>query len=134
MRLLPFMKPKNGYQFAGGGFESGGGGGGGGSSLNLNVGENIIGSFDGKDLVCKVIKLTNGSISSGENYVMLTDFVKIPLDILSFDVVYMTSSSWHYNKNYDTSLNASYVSYSVSSSYSYEYEYIIITYLAESEN
>ena len=34
MRLLPFMKAKRGFQFAGGGFEnSGGGGGGGGGSL-----------------------------------------------------------------------------------------------------
>ena len=130
MRVLPFLKAKNGVQFAGEGFSSSGGGGGGSSSFDLAVGENVIGSLDGKNIICKVIKNINGSRSSGENYI--ENFTIEPANIISCFVSYKGSgSSWRYSSVYNTNYNGSYVSFSVSSSYSYDVEYVMLTYLAD---
>lgn len=54
MRMLPFFKPKKGFQFAGGGLEtsSGGGGGGGGGSTPIipDNGEVKVFSIGSKDV------------------------------------------------------------------------------------
>lgn len=103
-------------------------GGGGGSSLDLDVGENIIGTIDNYDIVCKVVKNTNGSRSSGAAYV--ENFTHVPVFPISLTVVY-NSSVWGYSKKYDSSTNGSYITFDVSNSYSYDVEYVICTYLSE---
>ena len=63
MRLLPFMKAKKGFQFAGGGFESSGGGGSGGGLPDFSTDEFDTGSkwIDGKSIFGKVVTLTRTS-------------------------------------------------------------------------
>lgn len=63
MRIMPFMKRKNGVQFAGVGLDTGGGGGGGGGSrLNFSTEETVVGTFMGKPLYA--IVLTRGEDAS----------------------------------------------------------------------
>lgn len=61
MRIMPFMKRKNGVQFAGVGLDigSGGGGGGGGSSPDYVIGEEVDTGlkFKGKHLYRKTFEL-----------------------------------------------------------------------------
>lgn len=62
MRMLLFFKPKNGFQFAGSGLDSGsGGGGGGGGSIDISTTPSKIGKLGNDDLY--IVRLV-GTVSS----------------------------------------------------------------------
>ena len=67
MRLLPFLTPKKGYQFAGSGFESSnGGGGGGGGSFDFTDDETAVGQYGNEVLYCKKISVPDVLFTSGQ--------------------------------------------------------------------
>lgn len=69
MRILPFMKRKNGIQFAGVGIDTGGGGGGGGSSIVLSEIPTKIGKYGNDDLYAVVIPVPGDITTSARSYI-----------------------------------------------------------------
>ena len=75
MRVLPFMKRKNGIQFAGVGLDTGGGGGGGGgNSFNISTEETRIGTLNTEPLYAKVFELSS-IVTVGTSYTTLVENV-----------------------------------------------------------
>lgn len=72
MRIMPFMKRKNGVQFAGVGLDtgdSGGGGGGGGSSIEIGTTPTKIGKYKGSDLYAVAIPVPGDITASSRSYI-----------------------------------------------------------------
>ena len=71
MRILPFMKRKNGIQFAGVGLDTGGGGGGGGGGSSIVITETPtkIGKYGNDDLYAVVIKLPGDIVEVTRSFI-----------------------------------------------------------------
>lgn len=77
MRFLPFVKGKKGYQFAGGGFDSGGGGGGDNHSENYNLTEQYCGTYLGTPYYKRSFVLTDDTLITNGSWTLLDDIYGI---------------------------------------------------------
>lgn len=100
MRIMPFMKRKNGVQFAGVGLDTGGGGGGGGGGSNITFSTDEFETpdtwIDGRKIYGRIINGFSAN-SLQTKYDALTNVRQI---IWFFPMRYITASGGDLNHQY----------------------------------
>ena len=107
MRSLPFMKRKNGIQFAGVGLETGGGGGGGGggSSISITSTPTKIGKYYNDDLYVVEISITEDIDTSKYTYQRTDLHIDKIISMKQVYDLYNTASSSVVGKYNDTAFD-----------------------------